>query len=535
MISTWPQSLVLMTILCWGGASNPVWGDNPPKVLPRGHVYFQSDFEGPNPLAGWSAGGNTAEGYQSARALHLVRNTDDNYSKAMVSMELPAKEMRGYMLNCSAMVKANGVSDKPHPWNGIKYMLVFETASGKQWPQAPLGTGSFDWQRIFFAVRVPDEATRVTLYLGLEAVTGEAWFDNVQISVRKPPLPAPPPAPTEPAFKGHSFSRLRGAMISPGIDEAGLQTLGGKWNANLIRWQLIHLAPAGKTFALPEYDAWLAGELKKLDAALPLCEKYGLQVVIDLHSPPGGKGAGSYTAANDRLFTDKACQDKLVQVWQLIAKRYRNARAVWGYDLANEPDDVGVNEECDDWQDLAERTAKAVRAVDPDRAIIVEPANWGNPDGLAGFRPVNVPKVVYSVHMYTPHAFTHQGVFGASKPNAYPGQVDGEMWDKARLEKALKPVVEFQEGYGVHIFIGEFSAIRWAPGDSACNYLRDLIDIFESHGWDWTYHAFREWQGWSVEHTGDRDNTKPASEPTDREKLLRQWFAKNQKPPTAKL
>jgi hypothetical protein len=129
--------------------------------------------------------------------------------------------------------------------------------------------------------------------------------------------------------------------------------------------------------------------------------------------------------------------------------------------------------------------------------------------------------------MYAPGAFTHQGVHGTGKPYRYPGEIDGKRWDKAQLEAALKPAVDFQKTYGVHIYIGEFSAIRWAPDNSACRYLRDLIEIFEAHDWDWTYHAFREWDGWSVEHGPDRRDHKPSPTPTDRERLLRSWFAKN--------
>ena len=32
-------------------------------------------------------------------------------------------------------------------------------------------------------------------------------------------------------------------------------------------------------------------------------------------------------------------------------------------------------------------------------------------------------------------------------------------------------------------------------------WIRDCIDILEEYGWDWSYHAFREWDGWSVEKT----------------------------------
>ena len=66
------------------------------------------------------------------------------------------------------------------------------------------------------------------------------------------------------------------------------------------------------------------------------------------------------------------------------------------------------------------------------------------------------------------------------------------------------------------MYLGEFSAIRWAPGDSAYNYLQDLIDIFEEHGWDWAYHAFREWDGWSVEHGPDPKDHARAKTPTAR-------------------
>ncbi len=149
---------------------------------------------------------------------------------------------------------------------------------------------------------------------------------------------------------------------------------------------------------------------------------------------------------------------------------------------------------------------------------------------MADFYPLPISNVVYSVHMYVPHTFTHQGVGRPGQPVDYPGLVDGKPYDKAALEAALKPTIDFQKRYNVAIYIGEFSAIRWAPGDSAYRYLKDVIDIFEAHGWDWSYHAFREWDGWSVEHTGDRANRAPATTETSRQRLLREAFRANQKP-----
>jgi hypothetical protein len=124
--------------------------------------------------------------------------------------------------------------------------------------------------------------------------------------------------------------------------------------------------------------------------------------------------------------------------------------------------------------------------------------------------------------MYNPHEFTHQGVFGPSEPIAYPGRIANMTWDKAALEKSMGPAIEFAQRYRVHMYVGEFSAIRWAPGAAA--YLDDLISIFEAHGWDWSYHAFREWDGWSVEYDTDKDDHKPAAEPTDCQKVLLKWL-----------
>jgi endoglucanase len=112
----------------------------------------------------------------------------------------------------------------------------------------------------------------------------------------------------------------------------------------------------------------------------------------------------------------------------------------------------------------------------------------------------------------------------------YPGVIEGKHWDKAALEAALRPVIDFQRNHRAHIYMGEFSAIRWAPDSSACRHLRDVIEIFEEHGWDWSYHAFREWDGWSVEHSDDRSQRAPLLQPSDRQRLLQGWFARNQKP-----
>lgn len=328
--------------------------------------------------------------------------------------------------------------------------------------------------------------------------------------------------------KGHDLPRLRGTMIGSNVTADDLRVLGVEWKANLIRWQLSNNEKSPANEELNTYDLWLEKKLTNLDRLLPECAQSGLLVLIALHTTPGGRDEKN----RSRLFKEKKYQDKFIKNWEMIARRYRGNKTIWGYDLANEPEEGRIAFGVEDWQSLSKITAQKIRAIDPDHAIIVEPANGGNPEGLARFKPLPVPGIIYSVHMYLPHNFTHQGVSGRpTNPDlAYPGIINNEMWDKNRLRLALKPVVDFQKKYGVHVYIGEFSAIRWAPNDSAYNYLKDVIDIFEENEWDWTYHAFREWNGWSVEHSQDKTVDQPTKTPTNREQLLRYWFSKNIKP-----
>ena len=74
------------------------------------------------------------------------------------------------------------------------------------------------------------------------------------------------------------------------------------------------------------------------------------------------------------------------------------------------------------------------------------------------------------------------------------------------------------------ILVGEFSAAAWAKGADA--YIRDCIEVFDSYGWDWAYHAFREWPGWSVEHEGTGPGDMRPSADNPRMRVLKGALAR---------
>ena len=262
--------------------SAPPCGEERPP-LPRGYVLFAADFEGRDALDGWSGQVALGEGCGGGKALFVERPAGSPSGSSVVTRPLPVEKMRGYLVHFSARVKAQDVSRKPNPWNGVKFMAPIETATGRSWPAAEMRTGTFGWQRDAFAARVPEDAKSISLCLGLEMVTGKAWFDNVRVTVARPPIVVKPRIAGGPVYKGHDAPRLRGAMVQPNISEESLRVFGQEWNANLIRWQLVRRGKIADPLDLAAYEQWLQSAPAQLDAALPLCEKYEYQIGVQNH------------------------------------------------------------------------------------------------------------------------------------------------------------------------------------------------------------------------------------------------------------
>ncbi len=100
--------------------------------------------------------------------------------------------------------------------------------------------------------------------------------------------------------------------------------------------------------------------------------------------------------------------------------------------------------------------------------------------------------------MYQPHPFTHQGIGGRPLGVTYPGLIGGIYWDQNELNLLLEPLHLFQQNQPAPVFIGEFSAVVWAPGGE--QYLLDLVSLFKGYGWGWDYFSATDWHGWNPDY-----------------------------------
>lgn len=304
------------------------------------------------------------------------------------------------------------------------------------------------------------------------------------------------------------------------ITEDDIREFSEEWNGNVIQWQL-----GGSKYKngllSDSFQNDLQTELTRFDSLLNWCDKYNVKVILGL----------AYFGRNWKK--TPLAQDILINTWRNISRRYKNRESLWAYDLVGEPKVTEVNlsnPEMLIWDDLIIKISEDIRNNDSETVIMIE-SGFGSPDYFSQLRPLDYSfdKIIYCFHFYAPHEFTHQTLYNYSTPYNYPSLINGIKWNKEKLREKMKSVIDFQNKYRVPIFVGEFSAIRWAPDSSAYKYLRDCIEIFEEMNWDWGYHAFREWHGWSVEHGNDKDDFTKASSTTDRELLLKQYYSLNKK------
>ena len=428
-----------------------------------------------------------------------------------VHAEVDLTPFAGRALSASIRCRGEQVVKARESWLGMKFMLSYTDAAGERhWPQSAAKTGSFDWTLLRFRADLAGTSAKDgkgTLTLGFQEGGGRLVFDLKSLKI-EPSREIWPRTNAEyrvgyPA-RVRDLPPLKGVMLPSGpCKEDDFRTLHD-WGATLVRYQMCRFwGEDNANGDLADYDRWLDGKLDHLDAVvLPLAEKYGLKVVIDLHVPPGGRNGSEMNMFHDRRFADH-----FIACWRRIATRFCNRRAVYGYDLINEPEQqLEALDGCDYWN-LQRRAAEAVRAIDPDTTIIVESNGWDGADAFRYLSPLAMDNVIYQVHMYEPHQFTHQGVHNADRWNrvGYPNAERG--WDREFIRRRLQPVLDFRQRHGARIYVGEFSAIAW--GEGADRYIADCISLFDEYGFDWTYHAFREWTGWSVEHETARPGAKP--------------------------
>ena len=218
-----------------------------------------------------------------------------------------------------------------------------------------------------------------------------------------------------------------------------------------------------------------------LDRTIERCARHGLYAVIDLHALPGSQNQRwhSDNATHRAFFWNyRHFQDRVVHLWEALARRYRGNPWVAGYNPINEPGDVNGAAIGPFYRRLYE----AVRAIDPDHVLFLEGNRYSLDFDLFGDP---WPNTVYTLHDYA--------LPGLYDGGDYPGVSRGRYVDRDVLEQTFLARTEYMRRTGTPIWVGEFGPVY--PGGARADAMRrqvliDQLEIYRRHqaGWAlWTY------------------------------------------------
>jgi aryl-phospho-beta-D-glucosidase BglC (GH1 family) len=220
--------------------------------------------------------------------------------------------------------------------------------------------------------------------------------------------------------------------------------------------------------------------LELLDYLVNGAGRRGLRVVLDRHRPTAD-------GQSELWYTPQISEDRWIQDWVMLAKRYRSNPAVIGADLSNEPHGAatwGDDNMATDWRLAAERAGNAILDVNPDWLIIVEGVEhagggtywWGGNLSAAGDAPVRLSRperLVYSAHDYGPDESRQTWLQAADFPANLQDVWRGH-WAYLQLDN-IAPV-----------FIGEFGGPSIGT-DAEGVWQRGLVDFLAQGSFSYTY------------------------------------------------
>jgi cysteinyl-tRNA synthetase len=308
-------------------------------------------------------------------------------------------------------------------------------------------------------------------------------------------------------------TRLRGADLHPCkvLDEdVCLEPIRAQDVLDLAELgaNLVNASYPGVFTVEPPYELDSAA-LQDLDNLVEWAEQVGIYVVIHFRTGPGRNESAIHRLrdADMSIWTEPEAQKAWIEMWRMVAERYRDSPVVVGYNLLVEPlanltvdpdqelEPQTVQAELEgtlaDWNVLAKRITEGIRQVDPDTPIIVDSINWANAAWFSMLEPTGDQRTVYSLHTYDPDAYTTQeeGDDSITYPMVVEDAGETIEFNREWLESNLAPALEFSETHQIPIYVGEFGAMRWVP--NAAQFVADQISLFEEYGWNYAYYVWR--------------------------------------------
>ncbi len=195
-----------------------------------------------------------------------------------------------------------------------------------------------------------------------------------------------------------------------------------------------------------------------IDRLVRWCRAYGLYVILDLHGAPGGQvGANIDDSESDipELFTSENNRLLTVQLWRMLAERYRDEWIVAGYDLLNEPLPQSFSQYHGEVMPLYREIVQAIREVDTRHMIILEGVHWATDWSI--FTELIDENVMLQFHKY---------------------------WNNPDSE-SISEYLDMRVRWNVPIFAGEV-------GENNRDWYAGAFCLFEDHHISWNFWPWKK-------------------------------------------
>lgn len=269
----------------------------------------------------------------------------------------------------------------------------------------------------------------------------------------------------------------------------------------IASWGCDHVRlPFDYNIILNDDNTVSADAFKYLDRCVGWCEKYGLNIILDLHKTLGysfDKGE-----CESGFFDDKKYQEIFMTMWREIAAHYADKADHVAFELLNEITD---RKYAMPWNSIAARTVREIRSVAPDNFILIGGIYNNSIFGLTLLDKPCDEKIVFNFHYYNPLVFTHQKApwVDMMKPDCEVNYPDtkavycektlenlgtdhaqplsgfgGEMIDASYMEWEMAVAKEVSEKLDVPVYCGEYGVIDRVPDDTLLRWYSDVSSVF---------------------------------------------------------
>ncbi len=272
----------------------------------------------------------------------------------------------------------------------------------------------------------------------------------------------------------------------------------------LSHWGLDHVRlPIDYNLLEDKNGNFIPEGLAHLKRAVSWCEKYGFNMVLDLHKTSGY--SFDEGEAECGFFDNEKLQQRFYRLWDYISAEFGKYPDRIAFELLNEVTDKSY---CDKWNTIAEKCISCIRKNAPDTYILVG-GYWNN--CVLALADLSMPyddKIVYNFHCYEPLIFTHQGAYWVKNmPEdfrlAYPGttadyaekqhslnlnvadlitDAETETVGTEFFDALFSKAAEIAEERNVPLYCGEYGVIDRADKKSAIEWYKAINASFKKYG-----------------------------------------------------